>query len=126
VGYRVKKVPRDQAEIIVCEKQFPRPDHDDRGLFLGGAVQGDFGPFTRLPDDRLRRPGGARARHLAETPSPSWSKRPIQGEAGFLVPRDGISKAAADLAAGTSPLIADEIQTGFGRTGTMFCADTTA
>ena len=122
-GYRVKKVPRDQAEIIVCENNFHGRTTTIVGFSSEEQYKEDFGPFT--PGFRMIGYDDLGALERAISPNTvAFLVEPIQGEAGILVPRDGYLKAAADLCRRNHVLlIADEIQTGFGRTGTMFCAD---
>ncbi|TMD02579.1 MAG: ornithine--oxo-acid transaminase [Chloroflexi bacterium] len=122
-GYRVKKVPRDQAEIIVCENNFHGRTTTIVGFSSEEQYKEDFGPFT--PGFRMIGYDDLGALERAISPNTvAFLVEPIQGEAGILVPHDGYLKAAADLCRRNHVLlIADEIQTGFGRTGTMFCAD---
>ena len=122
-GYRVKKVPKDRAEIIVCENNFHGRTTTIVGFSSEEQYREDFGPFTpgfrMIGYDDL----GALERAISAN-TVAFLVEPIQGEAGILVPRDGYLRAAADLCRRNRVLlIADEIQTGFGRTGRMFCAD---
>lgn len=122
-AYRVKGVPPDQAEIIVCEGNFHGRTTTVISFSSEPAYRHDFGPFTPgfviIPYgdvDALRRAINERtAAFLVE---------PIQGEAGVRVPPRGYLRQAYQLCREHNVLfIADEIQTGFGRTGRMFACD---
>ena len=120
-GYKVKKVPRDKAEIIVCENNFHGRTTTIVGFSSEEQYREDFGPFT--PGFKLIPYGDAQALERAITPETiGFLVEPIQGEAGILMPADGYMKKAAEICRRNRVLlIADEIQTGFGRTGKLFC-----
>ena len=120
-GYRVKKVPKDRAEIIVCENNFHGRTTTIVGFSSEQQYREAFGPFT--PGFRLIPYDDLEALERAITPETiGFLVEPIQGEAGILMPRDGYLKKAAEICRRNRVLlIADEIQTGFGRTGRMFC-----
>jgi len=120
-GYRVKQVPKDRAEIIVCENNFHGRTTTIVGFSSEQQYREDFGPFT--PGFRLIPYDDLEALERAITPETiGFLVEPIQGEAGILMPRDGYLKKAAEICRKNRVLlIADEIQTGFGRTGRMFC-----
>jgi ornithine--oxo-acid transaminase len=122
-GYQVKKVPHDQAEIIVCNDNFHGRTTTIVGFSSEAQYREDFGPFT--PGFKLIPYGDLKALEAAITPNTvGFLVEPIQGEAGILIPPDGYLKGAADLCRKKRVLlISDEIQTGFGRTGRMFCSD---
>jgi len=122
-GYKVKKVQHDKAEIIVCNDNFHGRTTTIVGFSSEPQYKEDFGPFT--PGFKLIPYGDIRALEAAITPNTvGFLVEPIQGEAGILMPPAGYMKQAADLCRRHKVLlIADEIQTGFGRTGKMFCAD---
>ncbi len=122
-GYKVKKVPQDKAEIIVCTNNFHGRTTTIVGFSSEDQYREDFGPFT--PGFRLIPYDDLDALKKAITPNTiGFLVEPIQGEAGIMMPRDGYLKAAADICRQNRVLlIDDEIQTGFGRTGRMFCAD---
>jgi len=122
-GYKVKKVPADKAEIIVCNDNFHGRTTTIVGFSSEPQYKEDFGPFT--PGFKLIPYGDIKALEAAITPhTVGFLVEPIQGEAGILMPPAGYMKQAADLCRRHKVLlIADEIQTGFGRTGKMFCAD---
>ena len=122
-GYRVKKVQADKAEIIVCNDNFHGRTTTIVGFSSEPQYKEDFGPFT--PGFKLIPYGDIKALEAAITPNTvGFLVEPIQGEAGILMPPAGYMKQAADLCRRHKVLlIDDEIQTGFGRTGKMFCAD---
>jgi len=120
-GYKVKNVPRDRAEIIVCENNFHGRTTTIVGFSSEEQYREDFGPFT--PGFRLIPYDDLEALEKAITPhTVGFLVEPIQGEAGILMPREGYLRNAAEICRKNRVLlIADEIQTGFGRTGRMFC-----
>jgi ornithine--oxo-acid transaminase len=122
-GYRVKKVRPDRAEILVCENNFHGRTTTIVGFSSDDQYREDFGPFA--PGFRILPYDDLAALEKAVTPDTvAFLVEPIQGESGILVPRDGYLKAAAEICRRHRVLfVADEIQTGFGRTGRMFCCD---
>jgi ornithine--oxo-acid transaminase len=122
-GYRTKKAAHDRAEIIVCNDNFHGRTTTIVGFSSEPQYKEDFGPFT--PGFKLIPYGDIKALEAAITPNTvGFLVEPIQGEAGILIPPAGYLKAALDLCRRNQVLlIADEIQTGFGRTGKMFCSD---
>jgi len=122
-GYKVKKVPKDKAEIIVCRDNFHGRTTTIVGFSSEEQYREDFGPFT--PGFTLIPYNDLAALERAITPNTvAFLVEPIQGEAGILIPSEGYLKKAAELCKRHRVLLlADEIQTGFGRTGRMFCAD---
>ncbi len=122
-GYRVKGIPSDQAEIIVCENNFHGRTTTVVSFSTEHAYNADFGPFT--PGFKIIPYGDADALAAAVTPNTAaFLVEPLQGEGGVFVPPKGyLSKAAEICADNNVLLVADEIQTGLGRTGKMFCAE---
>ncbi|AEE91115.1 MAG: ornithine--oxo-acid transaminase [Tepidanaerobacter acetatoxydans] len=122
-AYDVKKLPENSAEIIVCEDNF----HGRTTTIISFSSEEDykrgFGPFT--PGFKIIPYGDIDALKSAITPNTAaFLLEPIQGEAGINVPYDGYLKDAYDLCKQNNVLfIADEIQTGLGRTGKMFACD---
>jgi ornithine--oxo-acid transaminase len=120
-GYLVKGVPKDQAEIIVCENNFHGRTTTVVGFSSEEQYRNGFGPFgpgfKMIPYDDIG------ALRKAITPNTvGFLVEPIQGEAGILMPREGYLKEAATLVRANKVLLMlDEIQTGLGRTGKMFC-----
>jgi ornithine--oxo-acid transaminase len=122
-GYKTKKVAADKAEILVCADNFHGRTTTIVGFSSEPQYKEDFGPFT--PGFRLIPYGDLKALEQAIGPNTvGFLVEPIQGEAGILIPPDGYLKGALELCRKNRVLlIADEIQTGFGRTGKMFCSD---
>lgn len=122
-GYLEKGVADNQAEIIVCEGNFAGRTTTIVGFSSEPQYKEDFGPFT--PGFVLVPYGDAAALEAAITPNTvAFMVEPIQGEGGVVVPPTGYLKKAADICAKHNVLfIADEIQTGLGRTGALFACD---
>ena len=119
-GYTAKRIPRDQAEIIVCENNFHGRTTTITGFSSEPLYRDGFGPFT--PGFVSVPFGDIDALEAAITPRTcAFLVEPIQCEAGILIPPDGYLRQAAELCARERVLlVADEIQTGLGRTGRMF------
>jgi ornithine--oxo-acid transaminase len=119
-GYAVKRIPRDRAEIVVCENNFHGRTTTITGFSSEPLYRDGFSPFT--PGFVTVPFGDIDALEAAITPRTcAFLVEPIQCEAGILIPPDGYLRQAADLCARERVLlVADEIQTGLGRTGRMF------
>jgi len=122
-GYRVKKVQPEQAEIVVCDGNFHGRTTTIVGFSSEAQYKEDFGPFT--PGFVSVPYGDAAALAAAITPNTvGFLFEPIQGEGGVIVPPAGYLQEAKRLCRQHNVLlIADEIQTGLGRTGQMFACD---
>jgi ornithine--oxo-acid transaminase len=122
-GYQVKKVAPNQAEIIVCEGNFHGRTTTIVGFSSEEDYKADFGPFT--PGFIMIPYGDTAALEAAITPNTvAFLVEPIQGEGGVLVPREGFLREAADICRRNNILlVADEIQTGLGRTGRLFASE---
>jgi ornithine--oxo-acid transaminase len=122
-GCRSKGIPNDEAEIIVCEGNFHGRTITVTSFSTTEEYRSGFGPFT--PGFVSVPYGDLQALEQAITPrTAAFLVEPIQGEAGIVIPPDGYLKGAAKLCAQHGiMLIADEIQTGFGRTGRGFAMD---
>jgi len=118
-GYAHKKIPPDEAEIIVCENNFHGRTTTIVGFSSEPLYRDGFGPFT--PGFVTVPFGDIEALEEAITPNTcAFLFEPIQCEAGILIPPDGFIRQAAELCAQERVLmIADEIQTGLGRTGSL-------
>jgi ornithine--oxo-acid transaminase len=122
-AYTVKGVPHDGAEIIACSGNFHGRTITIVAMSDEPQYQSGFGPF----------PGGFRLAEYGNIESleaainentAAFLVEPIQGEAGIIVPPEGYLKAAAELCRKHNVLlIADEIQTGLGRTGKLLACD---
>ena len=122
-GYKVKKVARDQAEIIVCDGNFHGRTTTIVGFSSEAQYREDFGPFT--PGFVSVPYGDAAALEAAMTPNTvAFLFEPIQGEGGVVLPPNGFLQAAHAICQRHNVLlVADEIQTGLGRTGKLFACD---
>ncbi len=122
-GYKVKGVPEGKAEIIICANNFHGRTITITGFSTEPQYKDGFGPFT--PGFKIVQYGNLEELKAAITPDTvAFMVEPIQGEAGIIVPPAGYLKAASDLCKANKVLfVADEIQTGFGRTGKRFCCD---
>ncbi|GII27095.1 ornithine--oxo-acid transaminase [Planotetraspora mira] len=122
-GYEVKGVPADQANIIVMEDNFHGRTTTIVGFSTDPDARGGFGPFT--PGFRIVKYGSAEAiREAVDENTVAVLIEPIQGEAGVLVPPDGYLTAVREICSENDVLfIADEIQSGLGRTGDTFACD---
>ncbi len=119
-GYEIKGVPDGAAEIIVCEGNFHGRTTTVVGFSSEPAYKQHFGPFT--PGFKIIPYGNIDALRQAITPNTvAFMVEPIQGEGGVVMPPTGYIRAAYDLCQEQNVLfVADEIQTGFGRTGKLF------
>jgi ornithine--oxo-acid transaminase len=122
-GYTVKGIPADRAEIIVCNDNFHGRTTTVISFSSEPSYREGFGPFT--PGFVLIPYGDAAALEQAITQSTcAFLVEPIQGEAGVVVPPVGyLTRCRQICDAENVLLMVDEIQTGFGRTGEMFCVD---
>lgn len=122
-GYEVKGIPANQAEIIVFRNNFHGRTTAIISASSEEAYRRNFGPYT--PGFVLVPYGNADALERAITPNTcAILIEPIQGEGGVIVPPEGYLKRAWALCKEHQMLfIADEIQTGFGRTGDRFACD---
>jgi ornithine--oxo-acid transaminase len=122
-GYQVKGVPEGAAEIIVCSDNFHGRTTTIVGFSSDDQYRDGFGPFTpgfvTVPYGDI----GAFEAALNDN-TVGFLVEPIQGEGGVLIPPDGYLSAAADLCrAHRVAFMADEIQTGLGRTGRMLACE---
>jgi len=122
-GYDVKKIPHYQAEIIVADGNFHGRTISIISFSSESLYKDAFGPFT--PGFVSVPYGDAAAVEKAITPNTAAVMiEPIQGEGGVLIPPAGYLKKVSELCEKNNVLfIADEIQTGLGRTGKLFACD---
>jgi ornithine--oxo-acid transaminase len=122
-GYKVKGVPDGKAEIIVCENNFHGRTVTIVSFSTEPQYQDGFGPFT--PGFKVVPYGDLAALEAAITEhTVGFLVEPIQGEGGVVVPPAGYLEGAAKLCKERNVLLmADEIQTGLGRTGRMLACD---
>ncbi|HET8970323.1 MAG TPA: ornithine--oxo-acid transaminase [Candidatus Nanopelagicales bacterium] len=122
-GYERKAVPTGQAEIIVCAGNFHGRTTTIVSFSDDAEARGGFGPFTpgfiTVPYGDLEALRGAITERTV-----AFLVEPVQGEAGVIVPPEGYLTAARELCREQGVLfVADEIQSGLGRTGTTFACD---
>jgi len=119
-GYKVKGIPDGNAEIIVCANNFHGRTVTIVSFSTDDQYRDGFGPFT--PGFKVIPFGDAKALRAAITPNTcAFLVEPIQGEAGIIIPPSGFLKEAAAICRENRVLlIADEIQSGLGRTGKLF------
>lgn len=122
-AYDVKKVPVNQAEIIVASGNFHGRTTTIISFSSDQEYQRGFGPLT--PGFRIVPYGDLEALKSAISPNTAaFLVEPIQGEAGIIIPPEGFLKSAYELCKQNNVLfVADEIQTGLGRTGKVFACD---
>ncbi len=122
-AYQVKKIPRYQAEIIVANGNFHGRTTTIISFSTEQSYREDFGPFTpgfiAIPYD------DPQALEQAITPNTAAVMiEPIQGEGGVIIPKHGYLRQVAEICRRENVLlIADEIQTGLGRTGKLFACE---
>ncbi len=122
-GYRRKGIPAGQANIIVFANNFHGRTTTIVGFSSEASYRADFGPFTpgftEVPFGDIEAVRAAITDHTCAV-----LFEPIQCEAGVIIPPDGFLRALSDeCRARNVLLIADEIQTGLGRTGKRFACD---
>jgi ornithine--oxo-acid transaminase len=122
-GYEKKGIPEDRAEIIVFNNNFHGRTTSIISASSEAEYKKNFGPFT--PGFVMLPYGDAEALERAITPNTcAILIEPIQGEGGVIVPPDGFMKRAWAMCKEHHVLfMADEVQTGLGRTGDMFACD---
>jgi ornithine--oxo-acid transaminase len=120
-AHTVKGVPEDRGEILVFAGNFHGRTTTIVGFSSDEQYRKGFGPFT--PGFKILPYGDAKAVENAITPETvAILIEPIQGEGGILIPPVGFLRKLRDLATANRVLLAvDEIQSGLGRTGKMFC-----
>jgi ornithine--oxo-acid transaminase len=118
-GYERKGIPADRAEIVVCENNFHGRTLAIIGFSTTGQYRSGFGPFA--PGFRVVPFGDIHALERAMTPDTcAFLVEPVQGEAGVIVPPPGYLSEAARLCRKHDVLlVADEVQSGLGRTGKL-------
>jgi ornithine--oxo-acid transaminase len=123
-AYKVKKIPTNQAKIVFCENNFWGRSIAAVSSSTDPTAYENYGPFVpgfiNIPYDNIP----ALEKELQDPNVCAFMAEPIQGEAGVCVPSDGYLKKVRELCTKHNVLfIADEIQTGLGRTGRRLCVD---
>ena len=119
-GYEVKGVPQDQANIIVMEGNFHGRTISVISFSNDETATESYGPFTPgfvpVPYGDLEAIAAA-----MDDNTVAILVEPVQGEAGVVLPPDGFLAGVRELTRSRGVLmVADEIQSGLGRTGTTF------
>jgi ornithine--oxo-acid transaminase len=122
-GYQVKGIPQDQAKIVVVGGNFHGRTITIVSFSDDKESTADFGPFTpgfvRVPYGDIDA-----LRAVMDDETAAVLIEPIQGEGGVVIPPDGYLPAVRDACTEANVLmIADEIQSGLGRTGYTFACD---
>ena len=122
-GYQVKGIPQDQAKIVVVGGNFHGRTITIVSFSDDKESTADFGPFTpgfvRVPYGDIDA-----LRAAIDDQTAAVLIEPIQGEGGVVIPPEGYLQAVRDACTEASVLmIADEIQSGLGRTGYTFACD---
>jgi ornithine--oxo-acid transaminase len=122
-GYDVKGVAPDRANIVVAGGNFHGRTVTIVSFSDDPSARGGFGPFT--PGFTIVPYGAIDAlRDAIDDDTVAFLVEPIQGEAGIVVPPEGYLRAARELCTERNVLLmADEIQSGLGRTGTTFAVE---
>ncbi len=122
-AYKVKGIPLNQAEVIVAEGNFHGRTISIISFSSEPLYKDLFGPFT--PGFKVVPYGDIQAIEKAITANTAAIMlEPIQGEGGVIIPPEGYLQQVSQLCKKQNLLfIADEIQTGLGRTGKLFACD---
>jgi ornithine--oxo-acid transaminase len=121
-AYKIKGVPDGRAEILVFHQNFHGRTTTIVGFSSEAQYRDGFGPFTPgfrlLPYGDLEAVAAAFHEHVAAV-----LVEPIQGEGGIIIPPEGYLRGLRELTARhRALLVADEIQSGLGRTGKLFAS----
>ncbi len=119
-GHKIKGIPENHAEIIACTNNFSGRTISIISFSTEEQYRDGFGPYT--PGYKVIPYGDAEALEKAITPNTcAFLVEPIQGEGGVIVPPDGYLAKAFEICKKNNVLfIADEIQSGLGRSGKLF------
>lgn len=123
-AYTKKGIKENEAKIIVCENNFHGRTITIVSMSTDPDSYAGYGPFTpgfvKIPYDDLE----ALEKELEDPNVAGFLVEPIQGEAGVHVPSDGYLTKAYEMCREKNVLfIADEVQTGIGRTGKLLACD---
>lgn len=122
-AYQTKGIEKNKAEIIVADGNFHGRTISIISFSSEPLYRDDFGPYT--PGFKIAKYGDIDSmRSLINEYTAAIMLEPIQGEAGVIIPPDGYLRSISNLCKKNNILfIADEIQTGLGRTGKLFACD---
>jgi len=123
-AYKVKGIPANEAKIVVCDGNFHGRTITIISMSSDPDAYNHYGPYTpgfvNIPYNNLDR----LEEELKDPNVAGFLLEPIQAEAGVFVPEDGYLKGAYELCKKHNVLfVADEVQTGLGRTGKMLACD---
>ena len=123
-AYKIKGVPKSAAKIIVCNGNFHGRTITIISMSSDPDAYNDYGPYTpgfiNIPYNDIK----ALEKALEDPNVGGFLIEPIQAEAGVYVPEDGFLRKAFDLCKKHNVLfVADEVQTGLGRTGKLLACD---
>lgn len=123
-AYKKKGIPENKAKIIVCENNFHGRTITIISFSVDPDAKKDYGPYTPgfeiIPYNDL----SALEKALEDENVAGFMVEPIQGEAGVMVPDDGYLSKAYEICKSKNVLfIADEVQTGIGRTGKLLASE---
>lgn len=122
-GYDRRRVPRNAAHIVVCDGNFHGRTTTLISMSSDPVARGGFGPYTPGFSSVPFGDAGALEAEIDEY-TVAFLVEPVQGEAGVIVPPPGYLAAIRSICdAHDVLLIADEVQTGLGRTGKRFAFD---
>ncbi|PKO05611.1 MAG: ornithine--oxo-acid transaminase [Chloroflexi bacterium HGW-Chloroflexi-3] len=121
-AYKTKKIPYYQSEIIVADGNFHGRTITIISFSTEEYYKKEFGPFT--PGFKTVVYGDLNSLEIAITPNTAAIMlEPIQGEGGVIIPPNGYLQSVQNICQKNNILfIADEIQTGLGRTGKLFAS----
>jgi ornithine--oxo-acid transaminase len=123
-GYEVKGIANNEAKILVCENNFHGRTLNVISFSNDPDARINYGPFMSGYETVAYNNIDALQEALKDPNIAGFLIEPIQGEAGVVVPDEGyLTKAAALCKAANVLFIADEIQSGLGRTGKMLACD---
>lgn len=123
-AYKVKGIPKDNARIIACNGNFHGRTITIISMSSDPEAYNEYGPYTpgfiKIPFNDI----DALEKELRNPDIAAFLVEPIQAEAGVYVPAEGYLTKAAELCKKNNVLfVADEVQTGLGRTGKMLACD---
>jgi ornithine--oxo-acid transaminase len=123
-AYKVKGIPQNEARIVVCNGNFHGRTITIISMSSDPDAYDDYGPYTpgfvKIPFNDIE----ALEKELHNPHTAAFLVEPIQAEAGVNVPTEGYLSNAAELCRKNNVLfVADEVQTGLGRTGKMLACD---
>ena len=123
-AYEVKGVPENMARIVTCSQNFHGRTISVVSFSTDPTAKHNFGPFVEGFDEIPFNDLNALEKALQNKNVAAFLFEPIQGEAGVVVPEDGYYKGIRELCTKYNVLmVADEIQTGLGRTGNLLACD---